>query len=72
MSRHCIKLIKENDLVAEVDVELIESDHPWSPCLSLADAKKLDTVRLALKQGDLSKANQLAKVYRLTPVGNAA
>ena len=31
--------------VAEVDVELIESDNGWSPYLSVGDAYKLDDVR---------------------------
>ena len=38
------KFIHEGDYVAEVDIELIESDEGWSPYLSMEEAKKLDIV----------------------------
>ena len=66
-----IKLIHEGDYAAEVEVELIESDEGWSPCLSLADARKLDEVRIALRKGDVAAALKLASVYRLTPIKTA-
>ena len=62
------KLIHEGHYAAEVDIEWLESDTGWSPALSLADAQKLDTVREALRQGDLKKASQLARVFTLTPL----
>jgi hypothetical protein len=62
------KLVREGDYVAEVEVELIETDEGWSPYLSLDDAEKLDTVREALRQGEIEKASRLAHVYRLMPV----
>ena len=65
------KLIREGDYVAEVEVELIESDEGWSPCLSLADAQRLDEVRVALRKGDVAAALKLASVYRLTPIKTA-
>jgi hypothetical protein len=68
MSRHQTKLIREGQYVAEVDVELIESDEGWSPYLSLEEAEKLDSVREALRQGEIEKASQLARVFRLMPV----
>jgi hypothetical protein len=34
----------------------------------MADAKKLDEVRLALRNGDLAAAAKLAKIYELKPV----
>ena len=43
--RHHTKLIHEGDYVAEVDVELIDTDEGWSPYLSLEDAYRLDEVR---------------------------
>ena len=67
-SHHQTKLVHEGEYVAEVDVELIDTPEGWSPYLSVADAKKLDEVRLALRRGDLGKASQIAHVYRLTPV----
>jgi hypothetical protein len=44
---------------------LIYEDEGWSPYLSLEEARKLDDVREALRQGDVKSA---ARVYTLTPV----
>ena len=54
--------------MAEVDIELIDADEGWSPCLSLDDAQKLDDVREALRREDLKTASRLARVYIFTPV----
>jgi hypothetical protein len=63
------RLVREGDLVAEVDVDLIESEGGWAPYLSLDDAYRLDDVREALRTGDLQRASQLAsRIYRLMPV----
>ena len=62
------KLVHEGDFVAEVPVELIETEEGWSPYLSVEDAQKLDEVREALRRGDLRSAAKLARVFRLTPV----
>ncbi len=62
------KLIHEGNYVAEVDIELEFTDDPWSPYLSLDEAKKLDQVRLALQRGDIRDAARQARVFRLTPV----
>lgn len=62
------KLVHEGDYVAEVEVELIETDNAWSPYLSVEDAYKLDEVREALRRGDLQVATGLARVFSLTPV----
>jgi len=51
--RHRTKLVQEGDYVAEVEVELIETDEGWSPYLSIEDAYKLDDVRDALRKGDV-------------------
>ena len=66
--RRHTKLIHEGQYVAEVEVELIETDEGWSPYLSLEDAYKLDDVRAALRCGDLKNAMRLSRVFRLTPV----
>ncbi|NQT89156.1 hypothetical protein HQ560_20470 [bacterium] len=68
MSTHHTKLVRERDLVAEVEVDLIDSDDPWAPYLSVEDARKLDKARLALRRGDVASARQYGPVYRLTPV----
>ena len=62
------KLVHEGQYVAEVEIELIDTDEGWSPYLSLDDALKLDDVRDALRRGDLHKAGQLARVFALTPL----
>lgn len=66
--RHVKKMIHEGSYVAEVDIDLVESELSWSPYLSLEDAQKMDAVREALKNNDIIKASKLAKVYNLTPV----
>ena len=63
------KLVREGDLVAEVDVNLVDAEGGWAPYLSRDDAYKLNDVRDALRAGDVKRASQLAsRVYRLTPV----
>jgi hypothetical protein len=62
------KLVHEGDFVAEIPVELIETEDSWSPYLSVEDAKKLDEVREALRRGDLKAAAKVGRVFRLTPV----
>ena len=66
--KHHTKLVYEGQYAAEVDVERLESATGWSSYLSLEDAQKLDTVRQALRRGDLKKASQLARVFKLTPI----
>jgi hypothetical protein len=68
MSGSTIKLIHEGGYAAEVPVELIEDETGWSPYLSLNDALKLDTVRLALRRGDIAEAAKHGRVFELTPV----
>jgi hypothetical protein len=62
------KLIHEGNYVAEVEVQLIDSDTGWSPYLSLEDAYKLDDVREALRNNNLRRASKLSHVFSLTPV----
>ena len=62
------KLVHEGLYVAEVEVELIETDEGWSPYLSVEDAYKLDDVRAALRRGDIVSAARLSHVFSLTPV----
>ncbi|MFZ3353619.1 MAG: hypothetical protein WA268_22435 [Xanthobacteraceae bacterium] len=68
MTRKSIKLIHEGKFAAEVPIELIEDDTAWSPYLSPEDVRKLDTVRLALKRGDIAEAAKYGRVFELTPV----
>jgi hypothetical protein len=62
------ELIHEGKYAAEVEIELHYSDESWSPTMSLADATKLDTVRLALKRGDVAEAAKHGRVFELKPV----
>lgn len=62
------KLVHEGKYVAEVDVELLETEDDWSPYLSLDDAYKLDDVREALRRGDVKSAAQHGRVFTLTPI----
>ena len=66
--RHHANLVHEGNYAAEVDVEILDTGEGWSPYLSLEDAQKLDGVREALREGDLSRATKLARVFTLTPV----
>lgn len=52
-----------------VEIDLIEADEGWASYLSLEDALKLDSVRQALRTGDLDKARALGRIFRLIPVG---
>ena len=62
------KLVHEGQYVAEVEIELIDTDEGWSPYLSLDDALKLDDVRDALRRGDLQTAGRHARVFTLIPL----
>jgi len=68
MKKPYTKLVQEGHYVAEVDVELVEDENGWAPYLSVADAKKLDEIRQALRREDLKRASQIARVFELTPV----
>jgi hypothetical protein len=64
-----MEVIREGRYVAEVDVTLIETDGGWSPCLSLADAEKIEAVSSALKRGDIAAARVAGgRVYELREV----
>lgn len=67
-NRRRVKLVREGQYVAEVDVELVEDDTGWSPYLSPEDAYKLDDVRDALRRRDIKAAANLARVFELRQV----
>lgn len=68
MKRKTVEFVQAGKYAAEVPVELIEDEGSWSPRLSLADARRLEAVRLALKQGDVAAAAKLGRVFELLPV----
>ena len=53
-TRKQVKLVHEGQYAAQVEVELIDSAEGWGPYLSLEDVRKLDQVRLALRDGDIA------------------
>ena len=67
-TRRRTKLVHEGKYVAEVDVDLLETDDGWSPYLSVEDAYRLDDIRDALRRGDVEAASKLGRVYAMTPV----
>ena len=68
MTRKSIKLIHEGKYAAEVEIELHYSDDSWSPTMSADDARKLETVTLALRAGNVGEAAKYGRVFELTPV----
>jgi hypothetical protein len=68
MTRKSVKLIREGKYAVEVPVELIADEGDWAPYISAEDAKKLDAVRQALRNGDLAAASQLGRVFEMQPV----
>ena len=67
-TRSSKELIHEGKYVAEVDIDLEYSDESWSPTMSGDDARKLETVMLALRRGDIAEAAKYGRVFELTPV----
>ena len=57
------KFIHEGEFVAEVEVDLLETNEGWSPYLSLEDAYKLDDVRESLRQGRSSIRSQTGEDF---------
>lgn len=47
--------VHEGKYAARVEIELEDSDEPWSPTMSPGDAHKLDRVCLALRRGDIAE-----------------
>jgi hypothetical protein len=68
MKRNTVEFVREGKYAAEIPIELIEEEGGWSPSLSLDDARKLETVRLALRQGDVARAAKYGPVFELLPV----
>ena len=67
-TRSQTELVHEGNLVAEIKVELLDTEEGWSPYLSLADAYKPDDVRAALREGDTVTAAKYGPMYRLTRI----
>ena len=68
MKRKAIKLLREGKYAAEVVVEYIEDETGWSPYLCLEDARKLEAVRVALRDGDIGAVSIHGRIFELKPV----
>jgi len=68
MTKKAIKYIHEGLYVAEVEIELVDSDSGWSPTMSLRDALKLDEIRAYLHVGNLVAAVKYATVYEMRKI----
>jgi hypothetical protein len=66
--RRSKKIIHKGRYAAEVLIDLEYSDASWSPTMSLADAQKLQTVRLALRRNDVADAARYGRVFELVPI----
>ena len=62
------QFIEEGQYAAEVEVEIINNDFPWSPIVAKEDVFKTDRVRLALRRGDVASAAREAKVFEISPL----
>lgn len=68
MRRKTVELVREGKYAVEVPIDLILEEGGWSPYFSLQDAKKLETVRLALQRRDLAEAAKYGRLFELLPV----
>lgn len=62
------KYIHAGRYVAEVEVDLIESEDEWAPYLSVEDATRLDDAREALQKEDMESASRYGRIYKLEPI----
>jgi hypothetical protein len=68
VTRKRVEFIHEGKYAAEVEIELHYTDESWSPTMSGDDARKLETVTLALRAGNVAEAAKHGRVFELTPV----
>ena len=68
MIKNTKRLIRVGEFAGEVPIDLIYEEGTWSPSFSHDDALKLDRVREALGNGDVSAASNDAKVFQLLPI----
>lgn len=65
MKRNTVEFVQAGNYAAEVPIVLIEDEQGWAPRMSLEDARKLETVRLALERGDIAAAAKYGRVFEL-------
>jgi len=62
------KFLHEGNYVAQVEIELIDSNNSWSPTMTLETAYLLDDIRLALRQDDIKTAAKYATVFEMKKI----
>jgi len=65
------KYLHEGHYVAQVEIELIDSTNinsGWSPAMSLDTAYLLDDIRLALREGNIKRASQYARIFEMQQI----
>jgi hypothetical protein len=68
MRRRTVEFVQEGKYAAQVPVDRIDDESGWGPYLSFEGAQKFDSVRKALREGDIATASKLARVFELLPV----
>lgn len=68
MPRQTTQIIHEGKYAAQVPIEVVDDDTPWSPTMSIEEMRKLDRVRLALRRGDIAEAAKECRVFELLPL----
>ena len=66
--RQQTKFLHEGNYVAQVEIELVDSNTGWSPTMSLDTAYRLDDIRLALLQCDIKTASKYATVFEMKQI----
>jgi len=62
------KRIYVGDVMAEIDVVMIDEPHAWGPHIDPSELDRIDELRQALKSGDLKVASTEAKLYSVKPL----
>lgn len=65
MPRQSTQFVHEGKCAAQVPIEVVDDETPWSPTISVEEMRKLDRVRLALRRGDIADAAKEARVFEL-------
>ena len=68
MAKKKTKYIHAGRYVAEVEVDLIESEDELAPYLSVEGATRLDDFREALQKEDMESASRYGRIYKLEPI----
>jgi hypothetical protein len=68
---HRTQLVRYEHVVAQVDLEPADGADPWGPTASLEEAVLIQQVHHALRDQRLGDAANLARLYRLEPIGGS-